>query len=77
MLYINTCGQLLDEYYSEKIISYNLVSRGLRKIKRVINSIKEALGLLEVTLFNNEYFRYGKDRVWIRAIVTKNNRSGE
>jgi SAM-dependent methyltransferase len=59
--FINTCGQLISNYYSSSNI--NIVKRIINKIKKIWKPPKFD--------YNNPYFRYGGDRIWIRAIVKK------
>ena len=72
MLYINTCGELTKKYYVKKDYSSNLISKILKKIKRYYFFIRKFVNFDILNILSyNQYFKYGEDRIWIRAIVTK------
>jgi 2-polyprenyl-3-methyl-5-hydroxy-6-metoxy-1,4-benzoquinol methylase len=66
LLYANTCGKTLVEYYLPPPINAN--SMYLTKINRRLNVIKKPM-----FYFDSDFFRYGENRIWIRTIARKIN----
>jgi SAM-dependent methyltransferase len=72
LLYINTCGKLQSEYYSNKSCNNKFFNRIFRKCGQLINKMEKYLKYdLMSILSYNQYYRYGGDRIWIRAVVSK------